>query len=71
MAAATIGASNGLLGAGEPAALVLGALVTIGALTVATAMASKHPEFQAAPAEVAAKGRHAREAPRHEAPSPE
>jgi Kef-type K+ transport system membrane component KefB len=46
MAAATIGASNGLLGPGEPAALVLGALVTIGALTVATAMASKRPEFQ-------------------------
>jgi hypothetical protein len=45
MAAATIGASNGLLGAGEPAALVLGALVTIGALAAATALAAKQPAF--------------------------
>jgi Kef-type K+ transport system membrane component KefB len=70
MAAATIGASNGLLGPGEPAALVLGALVTIGALTVATAMASKRPEFQD-PATSGAKGQHARAVPRHEATSPE
>jgi Kef-type K+ transport system membrane component KefB len=54
MAAATIGASNGLLGAGEPAALVLGALVTIGALAAATALAAKRPAYhdqETAPAE--------------------
>jgi hypothetical protein len=45
MAAATIGAGNGLLGAGEPAALVLGALVTIGALAAATALAAKRPAY--------------------------
>jgi Kef-type K+ transport system membrane component KefB len=52
MAAATIGAGTGLLGEGEPAALVLGALVTIGALTVATAIASRRPAYHdaAAPA---------------------
>jgi Kef-type K+ transport system membrane component KefB len=71
MAAATIGASNGLLGSGEPAALVLGALVTIGALTVATATASKRPGFQADPAEPGPRGRQVHDAPRHEAPSPE
>jgi len=71
MAAATIGTSTGLLGAGEPAALVLGALVTIGALTVATAIASKRAEFQRDPAENGSKGRHAQVAPRHEATSPE
>jgi Kef-type K+ transport system membrane component KefB len=71
MAAATIGASNGLLGSGEPAALVLGALVTIGALTVATAMASKRPEFRPDPAESRQKSQHAQEALRHQTPSPE
>ena len=71
MAAATIGASNGLLASGEPAALVLGALVTIGALTVATAVASKRPAYQAGPDENSTKGRHAPAVPRHEAPSPE
>lgn len=52
MAAATIGAGTGLLGEGEPAALVLGALITIGALTVATAIASRRPAYHdaAAPA---------------------
>jgi Kef-type K+ transport system membrane component KefB len=45
MAAATIGTSTGLLGAGEPAALVLGALITIGALTIATAIASKRAAY--------------------------
>lgn len=52
MAAATIGASTGLLHRGEPAALVLGALVTIGSLAVATAIASARPSFR--PAGVAA-----------------
>ena len=69
MAAATIGASPGLLAPGEPAALVLGALVTIAALTAATAVASRLPAFQAAPEQD--KSRHAHAAPRHEAPSPE
>ena len=69
MAAATIGASTGLLAPGEPAALVLGALVTIAALTAATAVASRLPAFQAAPEQD--KSRHAHAAPRHEAPSPE
>ncbi len=45
MAAVTIGGSNGLLGAGERASLVIGALVTIGALAVATAMAAKRPAY--------------------------
>ena len=71
MAAATIGASTGLLTSGEPAALILGALVTIGALTVATALASKRPEYQAALDEHGPKGRHVQAVPRHEAPSPE
>ena len=69
MAAATIGASTGLLAPGEPAALVLGALVTIAALTAATAVASRLPAFQAAPEQD--KSRHAQAAPRHGAPSPE
>lgn len=47
MAAATIGV--GLLAPGEPAALVLGALVTIGALTAAAAIASRRPAFADAP----------------------
>jgi hypothetical protein len=71
MAAATIGASNGLLRSGEPAALVLGALVTIGALTLATAMASKRPSFQKDPAGAESQSRHAHPVARHEAPSPE
>lgn len=45
LAAATIGTSTGLLGAGESAALILGALVTIGALTAATALAAGRPDF--------------------------
>ncbi len=71
MAAATIGASTGMLTSGEPAALILGALVTIGALTVATALASKRPAYQAARDAQGLKGRHAQALPRHEAPSPE
>jgi Kef-type K+ transport system membrane component KefB len=71
MAAATIGASTGLLTSGEPAALILGALVTIGALTVATAMASKRPAYQAARDVQGPKGRHAQAVPRPEAPSAE
>ena len=69
MAAATIGASTGLLSSGEPAALVLGALVTLAALTVATALASRMPSFQPGPDQ--AKSRQAKALPRHEAPSPE
>lgn len=45
VAAATIGTSSGLLGAGESAALILGALVTIGALTASTALASGRSDF--------------------------
>ncbi|HET7724827.1 MAG TPA: cation:proton antiporter [Propionibacteriaceae bacterium] len=72
VAAATIGTSTGLLAPGEPAALVLGALVTIAALTLATAMASRRPEFQARSAGEAHAGvRPAQAAPRHGEPSPE
>ena len=69
MAAATIGASTGLLGAGEPAALILGALVTIAALSVATAMASRRPSFRKS--DDAKGGGRTPSAPRHGEPSPE
>ncbi|HSN10943.1 MAG TPA: cation:proton antiporter [Propionibacteriaceae bacterium] len=72
VAAATIGTSTGLLAPGESAALMLGALVTIGALTLATAMASRRPEFRdgaASPSHAQARQAHA--APRHGTPSPE
>lgn len=72
VAAATIGTSTGLLVPGEPAALVLGALVTIGALTLATAMASRRPEFQTRSAgERQPDSRQAHASPRHGPPSPE
>lgn len=48
MAAATIGTETGLLSPGEPAALVLGALVTLVGLSIATASAAKLPAFQPA-----------------------
>ncbi len=70
VAAATIGTSTGLLNPGEPAALVLGALVTIGALTVATATASRRPEFRAHPGAVWGASR-ATTPPRHQPPAPE
>lgn len=71
MAAATIGESNGLLGDGEPAALILSALVTIVALTLATAVASKRTEFQDDKAGSSHKPSAGHAVPRHEAPSPE
>ncbi|MHB1009704.1 MAG: cation:proton antiporter [Propionibacteriaceae bacterium] len=72
VAAATIGTSTGLLAPGEPAALILGALVTIGALALATAMASRRPEFLTRPAgERQPDARQAHASPRHGAPSPE
>jgi Kef-type K+ transport system membrane component KefB len=72
VAAATIGASTGLLAPGEPAALILGALVTIAALTAATAVASRRPELRARhEREPAVHARHATLGPRHEATSPE
>ncbi|MEA5457009.1 cation:proton antiporter [Sinomonas sp. JGH33] len=43
VAAATIGRSLGVLAAGEDAALLLGALVTIGATTAAASFAARHP----------------------------
>ncbi len=47
VAAATIGKQTGLLSAGEPAALILGALVSIAALTVSTAVAARNPRYRA------------------------
>jgi Kef-type K+ transport system membrane component KefB len=41
VAAATIGASTGLLGPGEPAALLLGAVVTIGAAVLCAVLAAR------------------------------
>lgn len=46
IAAATIGAETGLLTAGEQAALVLGAVVTIAALAASAALAARRPAFQ-------------------------
>lgn len=52
IAAATIGAETGLLAPGEQAALVVGAIVTIGALAVSAALAARRPGFRAAAAVV-------------------
>jgi hypothetical protein len=41
VAAATIGASTGLLGPGEPAALLLGAVVTIAAAVLCAGLAAR------------------------------
>lgn len=49
IAAATVGAETGLLAPGEQAALVLGAVITIGALTASSAAASRRPAFRDAP----------------------
>lgn len=49
IAAATIGADTGLLDAGEQTALVLGAIVTIGALSTSTAIATRLPAFRDRP----------------------
>lgn len=46
IAAATIGADTGLLAAGEQAALVLGAIITIGALAASAAVAARRPAFR-------------------------
>lgn len=46
IAAATIGADTGLLTAGEQAALVLGAVVTIAALAASAAAAARRPAFR-------------------------
>lgn len=43
IAAATVGAETGLLAPGEQAALVLGAIITIGALAASAAVASRRP----------------------------
>ena len=47
VAAATIGKQTGVLSAGEPAALILGALVTIAVLSVSTAIASRNRNYRA------------------------
>lgn len=65
IAAATIGAETGALAAGEQAALVLGAIITIGALAAAAAVASGRASFSptgtqaagAAPGSVTRSGR--------------
>lgn len=46
IAAATVGAETGLLSPGEQAALVLGALLTIGALAASAALASRRADFR-------------------------
>ena len=47
VAAATLGAEEGLLGPGEPAALILGALVTIGATSIAGSVAKRRQPVEA------------------------
>ena len=47
VAAATLGTEEGLLGPGEPAALILGALVTISATSIAGAIAKRHQPAEA------------------------
>lgn len=53
IAAATIGAETGVLTAGEQAALVLGAIVTIAALAASTALASRRAAFSSDGADAA------------------
>jgi Kef-type K+ transport system membrane component KefB len=56
VAAATIGGQSGILKPGEPAALILGALVTITAATFGGARAGRSPRFRAASAPSAGPG---------------
>jgi Kef-type K+ transport system membrane component KefB len=56
VAAATIGKQLGVLAPGEPAALILGALVTIAALAISTAIASRNPAYRAPAKKAAAAG---------------
>ncbi|MCK9894498.1 cation:proton antiporter [Frankia sp. AgB32] len=51
VAAATLGAQSHLLATGEPAALILGALVTIAVASVAAALAARGPTAPADPAD--------------------
>ncbi|MBI3690363.1 MAG: cation:proton antiporter, partial [Mycolicibacterium aromaticivorans] len=53
VAAATLGTQNGLLTAGEPSALMLGALLTIGVTSIASVIAARRQRREQPPAPAA------------------